>query len=788
MKFAKVLAQEAVPEWKKMYIDYNELKRIIKEVIQSYKFADKEYHKDAEPEFPTSLGPDIDLNATIRDRLTHGRRFSLKSMSDVAGPFFAKLSRRSSKTDIRSNAPSFCQSSIQDDMTMEELIPMLNESEQKFFSQLDKELQKIWEFYGSREDYASEKLKELKKAHRLLKQERKKGKLTGKKPDTFKPMNILKHLNLDNYDYYPPPHGQQSGMEQARTVQVITADGQKKPVPMSYGIAKKRIKMGVMEFYRSIQMLKKYAQLNRLGFEKILKKYDKNTSWKASNIYMRKVDATNFSNLKTLDRILKQTEIFYVSSFSDGVRKHAIKRLRMPDKAKSHYFVTWRVGIYLGMAINLILVGIRSVMDIIAFVDKNSIAESCQINPDASLSPAEQQTFYNFCNYDLILQIYAAVVAPIVLGLLVGVNMIAWAKAKINYRLIFDFDTRDNMDHREYLELRVCLPFVYGVEFRDFFVADELVSLQFTFSYVATLICALSNDWEQISEGKCSSNRNPWAVFMATIPALLRFVQCLQRWVKTQRAHPHLLNALKYITIVIPYWILYANTQDALVFWYLVHLFNTLLANFWDLAMDWAFLRVWYVPNYGLREELEFKHRWVYYFAVCSNTLMRFVWMVDRKHNGIITMSFAFMEVLRRFQWNFFRVEKEHVYNVLIKRAVKDINIPFVVTKNDQESTANHQVETQLPQSPPTRRESFASYQTSNRRFSLLSQHVSDALSSAFVRFTPLHKGADFRDYSAPRKRNFVAFPATDVNSRKVMWEEQNGEGSTDNVNNEFWL
>lgn len=177
---------------------------------------------------------------------------------------------------------------------------------------------------------------------------------------------------------------------------------------------------------------------------------------------------------------------------------------------------------------------------------------------------------------------------------------------------------------------------------------------------------------------------------MATIPALLRFVQCLQRWVKTQRAHPHLLNALKYITIVIPYWILYANTQgeemvrtfnlswierifnsfptcilrvyliiDALVFWYLVHLFNTLLANFWDLAMDWAFLRVWYVPNYGLREELEFKHRWVYYFAVCSNTLMRFVWMVDRKHNGIITMSFAFMEVLRYvfFKFEFKKLE-----------------------------------------------------------------------------------------------------------------------------------
>ena len=109
MKFAKVLAQETVPEWKKMYIDYNELKRILKEVTHSYKFADKEYHKSVEPGSPTSLGPDVDLSSAVRDRLTHARRFSLKSLNDMTGPFFAKMSRRSSKTDLKSNAnSSFC--------------------------------------------------------------------------------------------------------------------------------------------------------------------------------------------------------------------------------------------------------------------------------------------------------------------------------------------------------------------------------------------------------------------------------------------------------------------------------------------------------------------------------------------------------------------------------------------------------------------------------------------------------------------------------------------------------
>jgi len=73
-------------------------------------------------------------------------------------------------------------------------------------------------------------------------------------------MKILKHgINFDNYNYYPTTHNQQPGVEQPRVVHVITADGQKNPVPMSYAVAKKRIKMGMVEFYRSLQMLKKYA-------------------------------------------------------------------------------------------------------------------------------------------------------------------------------------------------------------------------------------------------------------------------------------------------------------------------------------------------------------------------------------------------------------------------------------------------------------------------------------------------------------------------------------------------
>jgi len=65
----------------------------------------------------------------------------------------------------------------------------------------------------------------------------------------------------------------------------------------------------------------------------------------------------------------------------------------------------------------------------------------------------------------------------------------------------------------------------------------------------------------------CLSYTNPWAVFIGSIPALLRFFQCLQRWIKTGKANPHLVNALKYITIVIPFWLIYAKRLEGKLFY-----------------------------------------------------------------------------------------------------------------------------------------------------------------------------------------------------------------------------
>lgn len=72
-------------------------------------------------------------------------------------------------------------------------------------------------------------------------------------------MSILNH----GVDHHP---GKKYEVEHDHEVRVITSEGQRKPVPMSYNAAKKRIKLGVLEFYRGVQMLKKYAvRINQFG-------------------------------------------------------------------------------------------------------------------------------------------------------------------------------------------------------------------------------------------------------------------------------------------------------------------------------------------------------------------------------------------------------------------------------------------------------------------------------------------------------------------------------------------
>ena len=112
-------------------------------------------------------------------------------------------------------------------------------------------------------------------------------------------------------------------------------------------------------------------------------------------------------------------------------------------------------------------------------------------------------------------------------------------------------------------------------------------------------------------------------------------------------------------------WLLFlfrsSNNYTTKLFWIGSLTFSSVYAFLWDVLMDWSLLQL-NSQNYLLRDELSFNHS-VYYFAIVSNGILRFSWIIlliiPGKYATVTLFAISFCEMLRRWQWNFFRVENE---------------------------------------------------------------------------------------------------------------------------------
>ncbi|KAG0369635.1 hypothetical protein BGZ54_009367 [Gamsiella multidivaricata] len=276
--------------------------------------------------------------------------------------------------------------------------------------------------------------------------------------------------------------------------------------------------------------------LNNTGFVKIMKKYDKVAGWKASKAFIAsKLRPIYFMTSTTLDDMMTETEDLFIYKFENGHRRRAMAKLRIPDhKNQSHHAATARVGIYLGVAIPLLILGVEGAFN--------------------------KDTQARILYWDKLLLVYAGLFLTILFACLFGINMYVWKKSRINYKFIFEFDPRDNLDYHEFFELPVffmlilCLavyfdfgshfvvqahvayfyPLIamvtilaillcplpianwsarrwflqstrrlivsgyYSVEFRDFFLGDEMNSLAYSIEQFELAICAYTQEWNDL--------------------------------------------------------------------------------------------------------------------------------------------------------------------------------------------------------------------------------------------------------------------------------------------------
>ncbi|XP_061790015.1 xenotropic and polytropic retrovirus receptor 1 homolog [Nerophis lumbriciformis] len=499
----------------------------------------------------------------------------------------------------------------------------------------------------------------------------------------------------------------------------------------------KDLQLAFSEFYLSLILLQNYQNLNFTGFRKILKKHDKilDTS-RGAHWRVAHVEVAPFYTCKKITQLISETEALVTTELEGGDRQKAMKRLRVPPLGAAQpapAWTTFRVGLYCGVYLVLMvtvvitgavkfpiadfwpmvriyrggfllieflfLLGINTYGWRQAGVNHVLIFE---LNPRNNLS---HQHLFEIAG--LLGVLWCVSLLSCLFSDSIPVPMQVNPLALYGFFLIFlinPFKTCYYKSRFWLLKLlfRVMTAPFHRVGFADFWLADQLNSLGVVLLDMEYMICFYSFelDWKKHDglirgEGNdvCNSYSYGVRAVIHCLPAWFRFIQCLRRYRDTKRAFPHLVNAGKYSTsfFVVTFAALYSTHKesyaDAHIFLYLYItclVVSSCYTLVWDLKMDWGLFDRSAGENTFLREEIVYPHKAYYYSAIVEDVLLRFSWILTvslstmssfHGISDILATTLAPMEVFRRFVWNFFRLENEHLNNCGEFRAVRDISV-----------------------------------------------------------------------------------------------------------------
>ncbi|KAJ8383341.1 hypothetical protein AAFF_G00222010 [Aldrovandia affinis] len=475
----------------------------------------------------------------------------------------------------------------------------------------------------------------------------------------------------------------------------------------------KDLQLAYSEFYLSLILLQNYQNLNFTGFRKILKKHDKiletvrGADWRVVH-----VEVAPFYTCKKITQLISETEALVTTELEGGDRQKAMKRLRVPlwaqhsrpqpgppsgwgliDKPNVWPLVRIYRGGFLLIQF-LFLLGINTYGWRQAGVNHVLIFE---LNPRNNLSHQHLFEIAGFLGVLWCISILSCLYCQSTLLPMQANPLILYGFMLLF--LINPFKTCYYKSRFWLLKLlfRVFTAPFHRVEFADFWLADQLNSLVMVLMDLEYLVCFYSFElkWEKKDgllldslEGDlvCHSYSYGVRAVIQCLPAWFRFVQCLRRYRDTKRAFPHLVNAGKYSTtfFVVTFAALYKTHKanepdDAQVFLYLLIVFSVISSCYtliWDLKMDWGLFDRSAGENTFLREEIVYPQKAYYYCAIVEDAILRFAWTIplslgatnlttpDNPNTAdILTTVLAPLEVFRRFVWNFFRLENEHLNN-----------------------------------------------------------------------------------------------------------------------------
>ncbi|KAI1000348.1 hypothetical protein K3495_g7847 [Podosphaera aphanis] len=433
-----------------------------------------------------------------------------------------------------------------------------------------------------------------------------------------------------------------------------------------YRTAKKKLKLALLEAYRDMELLKSYSLINRAAFRKINRKYSRTVDAHHYTSLSEKVDMAWFVQSDALDKQMHNVIDLYARYFECGHEKIATEKLRRPVKMRLHRTaMAFRSGLMIGIGIAFSIQAVIYAVDLLH-------------HPEPEI---RMQTGY-------LLQIYAGFLLVFYLFATFCLNCYAWIRNKINYTMIFEFDSRHTLDWKELTEIpslmiallglcawlnfskygtnqfyiywpvvlvsvtmsllflpapttfyrsrrwllythwRLLLAGVYPVEFRDFFMGDIYCSLTYVMANIEVFFCLYIHHWGRPKQ--CGSSYSSFLGFLTTLPGIWRSFQCIRRYYDSGNMFPHLANFGKYLSTIAFYTTLSLYRRDRiypkLIIFLAAASVNTVYTYIWDILMDWSLFQ----PNTKtmfLRDVRGLRNPWWYYIAIILNAFLKLTWI-----------------------------------------------------------------------------------------------------------------------------------------------------------------
>ncbi|CAF3922687.1 unnamed protein product [Adineta steineri] len=264
----------------------------------------------------------------------------------------------------------------------------------------------------------------------------------------------------------------------------------------------------------------------------------------------------------------------------------------------------------------------------------------------------------------------------------------------------------------------ICSGAFHRIHFADNWLCNQLTSIELAFYDLEYFFCFYFSNHEWWSTNLdslplpehvfCTGwTRFLLQAFLLALPSVLRFIQCIRRYYDTKLKYPHLVNAGKYassISVAITNSLRrgsialnndYSNNLISNPFvytWIIAAFISSTYKIIWDIKMDWGLFDKNAGENRFLRDHIIYSSKNYYYYAIIQEIVFRYSWTINifiQFHSGaaeyadVTGFGFGLIELIRRFSWNFFRLENEHLNNCGRYRAIRDISIKPIATGVD---------------------------------------------------------------------------------------------------------